>query len=116
MKSESLREVKNSLSRVIEGLRRTGPVLITKNGKTRAVLLPVGPDTDLESLLLSQNPRLWELIDNSVARGRKKGLTRLEDRSRSVGSIWLRSNPQSSPRSSRWDLLKRVSLYDTAIT
>jgi prevent-host-death family protein len=79
VKTESLREVKNNLSRVIEGLRRTGPVLITRNGKTRAVLLPVGPKTDLESLLLSQNPRLWELIERSVDRGRKRGLTRLED-------------------------------------
>lgn len=79
MKTESLREVKNNLSRVIEGLRRTGPVLITRNGKTAAVLLPVGPKTDLESLLLSQSPRLWELIDRSVDRGRRKGLTRFED-------------------------------------
>jgi prevent-host-death family protein len=71
--------VKNNLSRVIEGLRRTGPVLITKNGRTRAVLLPVGPDTDLESLLLSQNERLWELIDRSVAGTKRRDATRLED-------------------------------------
>lgn len=79
MKTESLREVKNNLSRVIEGLRRTGPVLITKNGRTRAVLIPVGPETDLESLLLSQSERLWELIDRSVAGAKKRRATRLED-------------------------------------
>jgi len=79
VKTESLREVKNNLSRVIEGLRKTGPVLITKNGRTRAVLLPVGPDTDLESLLLSQNERLWELIDRSVAGTKRRDATRLED-------------------------------------
>jgi prevent-host-death family protein len=79
VKTESLREVKNNLSRVIEGLRRTGPVLITRNGKTRAVLLPVGPKTDLESLLLSHSPRLWTLIDRSVERGKRKRLTRFED-------------------------------------
>jgi hypothetical protein len=45
-------------------------VLITKNGRTRAVLLPVDEDTDLESLLLSRSKRLWELIDGSV-RGAK---------------------------------------------
>ena len=45
----------------------------------RAVLLPVGPKTDLESLLLSQNPRLWELIERSMERGRRRGLTRFED-------------------------------------
>jgi prevent-host-death family protein len=79
VKTESLREVKNNLSRVIEGLRKTGPVLITKNGRTRAVLIPVGPDTDLESLLLSQNERLWELIDRSVAGAKRRGVTPLED-------------------------------------
>ena len=79
MKTASLREVKNNLSQVIEKLPRTGAVLITKNGRTRAVLLPVGEDTDLESLLLSQNPRLWELIDRSFESGRKRGFTRWED-------------------------------------
>lgn len=79
MKTESLREVRNNLSRVIEALENTGPVLITKNGRTRAVLLPVGEKTDLEALLFSQSKRLWELIDKSVASGRKRGLTRLED-------------------------------------
>jgi antitoxin (DNA-binding transcriptional repressor) of toxin-antitoxin stability system len=53
--------------------------LITKNGRTCAVLLPVGPETDLESLLLSQNERLWELIDRSVAGAKRRGSTRLED-------------------------------------
>ena len=79
MKTESLREVKNNLSRVIEDLPKTGAVLITKLGRARAVLLPVGEGTDLESLLLSQNPRLWELIDKSVARSQKRGLKRFED-------------------------------------
>lgn len=79
MKTESLREVKNNLSRVIEELPKTGAVLITKNGRTRAVLLPVEEDTDLESLVLSQNKRLWELIDRSVSRGTKKGMKRFED-------------------------------------
>lgn len=79
MKTESLREVKNNLSRVIEGLRKTGPVLITKNGRTRAVLIPVGPDTDLESLLLSQSERLWELIDRSVAGAKRRGVTSLAE-------------------------------------
>ena len=79
MKTESLREVKNNLSQMIERLPQTGPVLITKNGKTRAVLLPVAEGTDLESLVLSQNPRLWELIDRSFEGGRKRGLRRLDD-------------------------------------
>jgi prevent-host-death family protein len=79
MRTESLREAKNNLSRVIEDLPRTGAVVITKNGRARAVLLPVDEETDLESLLLSQNKRLWALIDRSIARGRARGRTRLED-------------------------------------
>jgi prevent-host-death family protein len=57
MKIESLREVKNNFSSVIEQLNETGPVVITKNGKSRAVLLPVDESTDLEGLLLSASPR-----------------------------------------------------------
>src|SRR6266567_2512671 len=79
MKTESLREVRNNLSSVIEDLPKTGSVLITKNGKARAVLLPVDDDTDLESLLLSQNKRLWQLIDRSIASAEKRKRTRLED-------------------------------------
>ena len=70
MRTQSLREVKNNLSGVIEGLPQTGPVLITKNRKTRAVLLPVDEGTDLESLLLSNNPRFGKLFDRN-ARSRK---------------------------------------------
>lgn len=79
MRTESLREVKNNLSNVIEELPKTGSVLITKNGKARAVLLPVDDDTDLESLLLSQNKRLWQLIERSIASARKRKRTRLQD-------------------------------------
>lgn len=66
MKIESLREVKNNLSQVIDALPSSGPVVITKNGRSRAVLIAVGPRTDLESILLSQNRRLWSLIDRSA--------------------------------------------------
>lgn len=66
MKIESLREVKNNLSRVIEELAETGPILITKNGKGRAVLIAVDEGTDLESLLLSTNRKFWELFDKAA--------------------------------------------------
>ena len=57
MTTKSLREVKNNLSAEIERLPDSGPVLITKNGRTRALLIGVDEETDLESLLLSTNPR-----------------------------------------------------------
>lgn len=70
MKTESLREVKNNLSKVIEELSETGPVLITKNGTGRAMLIPVDEDTDLEALILSNSRKFWELFDRS-ARSKK---------------------------------------------
>jgi prevent-host-death family protein len=66
MRIESLREVKNNLSRVIDQLNESGPVVITKNGKSCAILLPVDESTDLESLLLSASPRFWKLFDRAA--------------------------------------------------
>ena len=70
MKTASLREVKNNLSKVIEELPETGPVLITKNGTGRALLIPVDEETDLEALILSNSRKFWELFDRS-ARSKK---------------------------------------------
>lgn len=79
MKIENIREVKAKLNQVITELPETGSVVITKNGKPCAVLLPVTEETDLEVLLLSQNKRFWELFDKSVKSGEQRGWTRLED-------------------------------------
>ena len=76
MKIESLREVKKNFSRVIDQLNETGPVVITRNGASRAILLPVDDSTDLESLLLSASPRFWKLFDRAA---KNRGWTALED-------------------------------------
>jgi len=73
----SAESVSFRLSRVIEELPETGAVLITKNGRTRAALIPVDEQTDLESIVISQNRRFWELFENSIAGGKRKGLTPL---------------------------------------
>jgi prevent-host-death family protein len=67
MKTESLREVKNNLSQVIEQLPDTGPILITKNGKGRAMLISIDNETDLEALILSTSRRFWNLFDRAAA-------------------------------------------------
>jgi len=67
MKIESLREVKNNFSEVIDGLEASGPVLVTKNGKGRALLLPVNENTDFETLILSNSPKFWRLIDQAAS-------------------------------------------------
>ena len=79
MKVENLRAVKANLSRIVNELPREGSVVITKNGRPCAVLMPVTEDTDLETIALSQNKRLWRAFDAALERGRKKGFTRLED-------------------------------------
>lgn len=76
MKTENLREVKNNLSKVIEDLAKTGPVLITKNGTGRALLIPVDEETDLEALILSNSPKFWALFDRAA---RSKKWTPLEE-------------------------------------
>ena len=48
----------------------------TKNGKSRAILLPVTESTDIESLLLSSNPRFWKLFEKAA---RSKTWTDLVD-------------------------------------
>ena len=79
MKIESLREVKATLSKIIKELPSERSVVITKNGRPCAVLLPVTEETDLESMLLGQRKEFWRLLDRAHNEGEKKGFTRLED-------------------------------------
>ena len=79
MKIESLREVKAKLSRIVRDLPSHRSVVITKNGRPCAVLLPVTEETDLETLLLSQCREFWELFDRAHKEGGKKGFTKLKD-------------------------------------
>ena len=93
MKIESLREVKNRFSEVIDALPRTGPVVVTKNGKSAALLIPVDENTDLESLILSNSPRFWELFDRSAG-GRRTPLERLPEPDDEAG--WERLGTEKS--------------------
>ena len=60
-----LREVGNDFRQVNEELERTGPVVVTKNGKGRALLIPIDEDTDIEILVLSNSRRFWRLFDKA---------------------------------------------------
>jgi prevent-host-death family protein len=79
MKIQNLREVKARFSRYVKELPRSGSVVITKNGRPCAALVPVTDDTDLEALALSQNKRFWRLIDEAIERGKKEGFVDLAD-------------------------------------
>lgn len=79
MKIENVREVKAKLNRLISELPKTGSVVITKNGKACAALMPITEDTDLEVLALSQNKRFWLMFDAAYQRGEKEGWIELDD-------------------------------------
>jgi prevent-host-death family protein len=79
MKIESIREVKANLNRIVGALPEEGSVVITKNGRPCAVLMPVTEDTDLEILAISQNKRFWRTYDRAVRRGDEEGWASLDD-------------------------------------
>jgi prevent-host-death family protein len=66
-------------SRYVKDLSKTDSVLITRNGRPCAALVPVTEDTDLEALALSQNKRFWKLIDDAIAREKKERLIDLNN-------------------------------------
>ncbi|MBI4672494.1 MAG: type II toxin-antitoxin system Phd/YefM family antitoxin [Chloroflexi bacterium] len=79
MKVASLADVKARLSAYIEELPTGGPVIITRNGKTAAVLIAPEDDEDLERLLLARSPHFQALLNKSrqsIEAG--KGLPRAE--------------------------------------
>ncbi len=79
MKVASLADVKARLSAYIEELPTKGPVVITRNGKTAAVLLAPEDDDDLERLLLSRSPQFQAILNKSrKSLEEGKGLSRNE--------------------------------------
>jgi prevent-host-death family protein len=78
MKVENIREIKTRFSHYVKELPRSGSIVITKNGRACAALVPVTEDTDLEALALSQNKRFWRLMDEAIERGKKEGFVDLE--------------------------------------
>ncbi len=65
MKVASLADVKARLSAYIEELPTKGPVVITRNGKTAAVLIAPEDDEDLERLLLARSPQFQAILKQS---------------------------------------------------
>jgi prevent-host-death family protein len=71
MKIAPLYEVKNKLSQYVQETS-SGPIVITKNGKPCAALVHLEEDQDMESFLLSHNPRFLHLLDKAAEKARKK--------------------------------------------
>jgi prevent-host-death family protein len=79
VKIENIRRVKANLNRIVNQLPSDGSVVITKDGRPCAVLMPITEDTDLEAIALAQNKRFWRLFDAAAARAEEEGWTRLDD-------------------------------------
>jgi len=79
VKIENIREVKAKLNKIVNSLPEEGSVIITKNGRPCAVLMPVTEDTDLEIIAVSQNRGFWRIFDNAFNRAEKQGWTPLDE-------------------------------------
>jgi antitoxin (DNA-binding transcriptional repressor) of toxin-antitoxin stability system len=74
VKIESLRGVKANLSKIVKELPSEGSVVITKNGRTCAVLFPVTEETDPESMVLAQIMSSGDSWTALTKKEKKKGL------------------------------------------
>jgi len=79
VKVENIKEVKARFNRIVSELPTEGSVIITKNGRPCALLMPMTKDTDLEIVALSQNKRFWKLYDSAVEKANKEGWTPLDE-------------------------------------
>jgi prevent-host-death family protein len=76
---ENIKEVKARFNRIVRELPTEGSVIITKNGRPCALLMPMTKDTDVEVVALSQNKRFWKLYDSAVEKANKEGWTALDE-------------------------------------
>jgi prevent-host-death family protein len=79
MKTVPVEDVEADLAGYLDQCQTEGPIVITENGVTRAVLLAPRDEEDLERLLLARSPRFRALLEKSrqsIDEG--KGLSRDE--------------------------------------
>lgn len=78
MKIAPVAEMKTHFSAYLEQCQE-GPVIITKDGRPVAVLIPVLEEDDLERLVLAYTPRFRRLLDAAEQRIQETGGVRHED-------------------------------------
>ncbi|NJM40485.1 MAG: type II toxin-antitoxin system Phd/YefM family antitoxin [Anaerolineae bacterium] len=65
MRLAPLADVKAKLSAYLDEVKINGPIVITKNGRTAAILLVPTDDDDLEHLLLTRSPKFQAMLGRS---------------------------------------------------
>ncbi len=78
MKIIGLTEAKDKLSHIIEEAKNN-PTIITKNGKTAALLIVPEDDQDLERLLLSRSQMLQDVLQKRREEIRRGEIISLEE-------------------------------------
>jgi prevent-host-death family protein len=69
MKIVSVADAKAHLSEYLKAVEKN-PVVITRNGKPVAVLVPAGDEDDLERLLMAHSPKLQAILEAARQRFR----------------------------------------------
>ena len=77
MKVIGLSEAKDKLSSVVDSAA-DGPVILTRNGRTAAVLIVPENDDDLERLLLSRSKKLKSILEVSRKQAKRGEVISLE--------------------------------------
>jgi prevent-host-death family protein len=72
MKIASVAEVKAKFSAYLNATEG-GPVIVTRNGKPVAVLLPVADEDELEGLVLAYSPKFRAILNAAHQRIREAG-------------------------------------------
>ena len=78
MKIAPLAEVKARFSSYVEACEE-GPVVVTKNGRPKAVLVAAGNEEELERLILAHTPRFVAMLNATERRIRKGRGTKHRD-------------------------------------
>jgi prevent-host-death family protein len=78
MKGASIADVKAHFSAYLKASEE-GPVVVTRNGKPKAVLLPVADEEELERLIIAYSPRVRAILQAGRQQIRDGGGIRHED-------------------------------------
>jgi prevent-host-death family protein len=68
MKIASIADVKAHLSAYLKTAAAQGPVIVTKNSRPVAVLLPIDDEEEIERLMMAYSPRLQSLLQAAKQR------------------------------------------------
>ncbi len=72
MKIAPLAQVKDHFSEYVNACQES-PVLVTRNGKPVAMLVPVKEDDDVDELILTHSPRLQAIIEEGYKSVKERG-------------------------------------------